>query len=129
MDTRRAPVMIIRIPPDLPCAMKTKTRARGPRFQFKSSEALSAVRADLRPGHHGRQRHHGRHRDRRRTPASASSAAGLRAAASCGQLARAAHGFGLFTGLLLGGLFVVSAELHLAENPSRCIFFFSALRA
>src|SRR4051794_27257840 len=33
-----------------------------------------------------------------------------------GQLARAAHGFGLFTGLLLGGLFVVSAELHLAEN-------------
>ena len=32
------------------------------------------------------------------------------------QLARAAHGFGLFTGLLLGGLFVVSAELHLAEN-------------
>src|SRR5438128_12017279 len=34
-----------------------------------------------------------------------------------GQLARAAHGFGLFTGLLLGGLFVVPAELHLAENP------------
>src|SRR3954464_16081875 len=33
-----------------------------------------------------------------------------------GQLARAAHGFGLFTGLLLGGLFVVTAELHLAEN-------------
>src|SRR5215218_9329512 len=30
-----------------------------------------------------------------------------------GQLARAAHGFGLFTGLLLGGLFVVPAELHL----------------
>src|SRR5215212_6338289 len=33
-----------------------------------------------------------------------------------GQLARAAHGLGLFAGLLLGGLFVVSAELHLAEN-------------
>src|SRR5438309_16704 len=33
-----------------------------------------------------------------------------------GQLARAAHGFGLFAGLLLGGLFVVTAELHLAEN-------------
>src|SRR4051794_15618304 len=33
-----------------------------------------------------------------------------------GQLARAAHGFGLFTGLLLGGLFVMSAKLHLAEN-------------
>src|SRR6185295_9755407 len=33
-----------------------------------------------------------------------------------GQLARAAHGFGLFTGLLLGGLFVMSAELHLAED-------------
>src|SRR4051812_2427453 len=33
-----------------------------------------------------------------------------------GQLARAAHGFGLFAGLLLGGLFVMTAELHLAEN-------------
>src|SRR4051812_3352790 len=33
-----------------------------------------------------------------------------------GQLARAAHGFGLFTGLLLGGLFIMAAELHLAEN-------------
>src|SRR5207245_9685890 len=33
-----------------------------------------------------------------------------------GQLARAAHGFGLFTGLLLGRLFVMAAELHLAEN-------------
>src|SRR5579872_738225 len=33
-----------------------------------------------------------------------------------GELARAAHGFGLFTSLLLGGLFVVTAELHLAEN-------------
>src|SRR5256886_12196655 len=33
-----------------------------------------------------------------------------------GQLARAAHGFGLFTGLLLGGLFVMTAKLHLAEN-------------
>src|SRR5580700_9541245 len=34
-----------------------------------------------------------------------------------GQLARAAHGFGLFAGLLFGGLFVMAAELHLAENP------------
>src|ERR1700687_1243588 len=33
-----------------------------------------------------------------------------------GELARAAHGFGLFTGLLFGGLFIVAAELHLAEN-------------
>src|SRR5215207_4534393 len=33
-----------------------------------------------------------------------------------GELARAAHGFGLFAGLLLGGLFVMAAELHLAEN-------------
>src|ERR1700716_2456143 len=33
-----------------------------------------------------------------------------------GELARAAHGFGLFTGLLFGGLFIVTAELHLAEN-------------
>src|SRR5689334_19005628 len=32
------------------------------------------------------------------------------------QLASATHGFGLFTGLLLGGLFVMAAELHLAEN-------------
>src|ERR1700760_223204 len=34
-----------------------------------------------------------------------------------GQLASAAHGFGLFAGLLLGGVFVMTAELHLAENP------------
>src|SRR5664279_4013268 len=33
-----------------------------------------------------------------------------------GQLARPAPGFGLFTGLLLGGLFIMAAELHLAEN-------------
>src|ERR1700678_485518 len=33
-----------------------------------------------------------------------------------GELARAAHGLGLFTGLFLGRLFVVAAELHLAEN-------------
>src|ERR1700716_3412421 len=33
-----------------------------------------------------------------------------------GELARAAHGFGLFTGLLFGGLFIMAAELHLAEN-------------
>src|SRR3954464_13072547 len=33
------------------------------------------------------------------------------------ELARPPHGFGLFAGLLLGGLFVVAAELHLAENP------------
>src|SRR5665213_825090 len=33
-----------------------------------------------------------------------------------GELARAAHGFRLFAGLLLGGLFVVTAELHLAED-------------
>src|ERR1700729_3814639 len=33
-----------------------------------------------------------------------------------GQLARATHGFGLFTGLFLGGLFVVTAEFHIAEN-------------
>src|SRR3954452_806731 len=33
-----------------------------------------------------------------------------------GELAGAAHRFGLFAGLLLGGLFVMTAELHLAEN-------------
>src|ERR1700755_3076781 len=33
-----------------------------------------------------------------------------------GQLARAAHGLGLFTGFLLGRLFVMAAKLHLAEN-------------
>src|SRR5215213_9059598 len=32
------------------------------------------------------------------------------------ELARAANGFGLFTGLLFGGLFIVTAELHLAED-------------
>jgi hypothetical protein len=33
------------------------------------------------------------------------------------QLACAAHGFRLLARLLLGGLFLVTAELHLAENP------------
>jgi hypothetical protein len=33
-----------------------------------------------------------------------------------GELTRAAHRFGLFAGLFLGGLFVMTAELHLAEN-------------
>src|SRR5258708_1634996 len=33
-----------------------------------------------------------------------------------GEFARAAHGFRLFAGLLLGGFFVMAAELHLAEN-------------
>src|SRR6476661_5790164 len=33
-----------------------------------------------------------------------------------GELARAAHRFGLFAGFLFGGLFIMAAELHLAEN-------------
>src|SRR5258707_3431172 len=33
-----------------------------------------------------------------------------------GKLARAAYGFRPFAGFLLGGLFIVTAELHLAEN-------------
>src|SRR5258708_22597317 len=33
-----------------------------------------------------------------------------------GELAGAAHRFGLFAGFLLGGLFIMAAELHLAEN-------------
>src|SRR5258705_7868214 len=33
-----------------------------------------------------------------------------------GELARAAYGFRPFAGFLLGGLFIVTAELHLAEN-------------
>jgi hypothetical protein len=33
-----------------------------------------------------------------------------------GELASASHGFRLFAGLLLGGLFVMAAELHLAED-------------
>jgi hypothetical protein len=70
---------------------------------------LSAVRADLRQDRYGHLHHHVRLRDLRRTPAWASSAAGLRAAAS-------ADGFGLLAGLLLGRLLVVAAELHLAEN-------------
>jgi hypothetical protein len=32
------------------------------------------------------------------------------------ELARAAHGFGLFTRLLFGRLFIVTAKLHLAED-------------
>src|SRR6185437_47106 len=33
-----------------------------------------------------------------------------------GQLARSAHGFGLFAGFFLGGRCVMAAELHVAEN-------------
>ena len=33
-----------------------------------------------------------------------------------GELARTAHGFRLLTSLLLGGLFVMTAKLHFAEN-------------
>src|SRR6266566_1372132 len=33
-----------------------------------------------------------------------------------GELARAAYGFRLFAGFLLGGFFIMAAELHLAEN-------------
>src|SRR6266576_4135974 len=33
-----------------------------------------------------------------------------------GELARAAHGFRFFAGLFLGWLFIMTAELHLAEN-------------
>src|SRR5258705_9726435 len=33
-----------------------------------------------------------------------------------GELARAAHGFRFFAGLFLGGLLIMTAELHLAEN-------------
>src|SRR5258708_11891074 len=33
------------------------------------------------------------------------------------ELARTADGFRLLAGFLLGGLFVMAAELHLAENP------------
>src|SRR5262249_26854482 len=33
-----------------------------------------------------------------------------------GEFARTAHGFRLFAGFLLGGLFIVAAELHLAED-------------
>src|SRR5260370_39925323 len=33
-----------------------------------------------------------------------------------GELARAAHGFRLFARFLLGGFFIMAAELHLAEN-------------
>jgi len=67
---------------------------------------------------------------RRRSLLAALGASGTRCSASGGgsrqatfalgtlasQLARAAHGFGLLTGLLLGGLLVVVPQLHLAEN-------------
>src|SRR5208283_5536121 len=33
-----------------------------------------------------------------------------------GQLAGAANGFGLFAGALFGGLFIMAAQLHFAEN-------------
>src|SRR6266581_3392242 len=47
---------------------------------------------------------------------SALSAVGVSDPRLIEQLASATDGLGLFTGLLLGGLFVVTAELHLAEN-------------
>src|SRR5215213_2107812 len=96
---------------------KTKTRARGPRFQLKSFRTRSARSA--------------RTCARATTAASTTTLAGGTGAEHrlrlhrqqafalqllAGQLARAAHGLGLFTGLLFGGLFVVPAKLHLAEN-------------
>ena len=99
-------------------SVKTKNADRKARvLEFKSAKEISADRGD-----------------RRRT---ATAAGATTIAAGTGaeyrlrlhrqqafalqllarQLAGAAHGFGLFAGLLLGGLFVVTAELHLAENP------------
>src|SRR5260370_36829993 len=53
---------------------------------FKSAKVLfSADRADPRRDRHARHHHRAPRRDRRQTPASASSAADLRAAASCGR--------------------------------------------
>jgi hypothetical protein len=44
-----------------------------------------------------------------------------------GQLAGAADGFRLLAGLLLGGLFVMAAELHLAENALALHLFLEGL--
>src|SRR5438552_2038794 len=45
-----------------------------------------------------------------------------------GELAGAAHGFRLFAGFPLGGLFVVAAELHLAENALTLHLFLEGLQ-
>src|SRR5581483_1479358 len=97
---------------------KTKTRAEGP--ALVNSKSLISAHAAAR------------------TAAGAATAAARAAALATGtraehrlrlhrqqafalqllarELARAAHGFGLFAGLLLGGFFVMAAELHLAED-------------
>src|SRR5438309_5588983 len=101
--------------------MKRKTRAKSPRFRFEfwieswklrsahaaragSGTATAARTAALSAGTCAEHRLR-LHRQQ---------AFALQLLA--GELARAAHGFGLLAGLLLGGLFVVAAELHLAEN-------------
>src|SRR5437016_14550821 len=69
------------------CMRKTRRGPESPRYQTPKwivmYRWLSAVRADLRRGRYGHLHHHARLRDPRRTPAWASSATGLRAAASC----------------------------------------------
>src|SRR5215213_7240896 len=100
------------------CDGENKTRARGPRFQLKSFRTRSARSARtcarattaasttrLAASGTGAEHRLGLHRQQ-----------ALALQLLAGQLARAAHGLGLFTGLLFGGLFVVPAKLHLAEN-------------
>src|SRR5438128_8645874 len=102
--------------------MKRKTRAKSPRFRFEfwieswklrsahaaragSGTATAARTAALSAGTCAEHRLR-LHRQQAFT---------LQLLAR--ELAGAAYGFGLFTGLLLGGLFIMTAELHLAENP------------
>src|SRR5579862_8769327 len=97
---------------------KTKTRARGPALvkleialisahaaaRTAAGAATSAARATLSTGT-GAEHRLRLHRQQ---------AFALQLLAR--ELARATYGLGLFAGLLLGGLFVVTAELHLAED-------------
>jgi hypothetical protein len=46
-----------------------------------------------------------------------------------GEFAGAANRLRFLPGSSLGRLFVMTAQLHLAKDPSRCIFFFKTLRA
>src|SRR5262249_40809170 len=109
---------------------KTKTRARGPRWlssialisahaaaRTAAGAATAAARATLGTGT-GAEHRLRLHRQQ---------AFALQLLAR--ELARTAHGFGLFAGLLLGGLFIVAAELHLAEDALALHLFLQRLES
>ena len=99
---------------------KQKRGLLGPRFFIPLLQRLSADRAVRRQIHHRHQGHRDRrrpgHRGRHVCRSSASSATGLHAAASCGPACARGGRPRPSRGPSFGGLLVVAAELHLAEN-------------